>query len=146
VKHTPQIKQLEQYLYNTRSLQMEYIINRARQALPRVVKAAHPNLKGKVTQNINALANTTGGWYPLVDYVNFKGEGLNREGGYRRQNWGLLQVLENMRQSPPGPRALNAFADSAYQILVRRVRNAPNKNEAKWLPGWRNRTNTYRHL
>lgn len=146
VKNTPQIKQLEQYLYQTRGLQAEFIVNRARNALPRIVKAAHPNFKGKVTQNINTLANTRGGWYPLIDYVNFKGEGLSRTGGYNGQNWGVLQVLENMRPSPPGLIALNAFADSAYQILLRRVRNAPNKGEERWLPGWKNRTNTYRTL
>lgn len=146
VKKTPQIKQLEQYLYNTRGLQAEYIIDRARRALPRIVQASPPQLKGKVIQNINSLANTPGGWYPLIDYVNFKGEGLNRNGGYNGQNWGVLQVLENMRPSRVGLNALNAFADSAYQILLRRVRNAPNKGEERWLPGWKNRTNTYRTL
>ncbi len=146
VKHTPQIKELEQYLYRTRGLQAEHIVNRAKQGLPRIVKAAHPSLKNKVVQNINALANTPGGWYPLIDYINFKGEGLSRNGGYNGQNWGILQVLENMRPSRPGSEALNAFADSAYQILVRRVRNAPNRGEERWLPGWRNRTNTYRTL
>lgn len=147
VKNTRQIKELEQYLYRTRGLQAEFIIERTKRALPRVVKAAHPNVKGRVTNNINALANTRGGWYPLIDYVNFKGEGLGQApASYNGQNWGILQVLENMRPSPPGLVALNAFADSAYQILLRRVRNAPNKGEARWLPGWRNRTNTYRTL
>lgn len=145
VKHTRQIKELEQYLYRTRGLQAEYIVARAKRALPRIVKAASPNVKGKVTYNINTLANTKGGWYPLIDYINFKGEGIGGS-GYKGQNWGILQVLENMRPGRPGPSALNAFADSAYQILLRRVRNAPNKGEERWLPGWRNRTNTYRTL
>ena len=147
VKHTPQIKQLEQYLYRTRGLQAEFIVERAKRALPRLVSKAPAHLKGKVAKNINDLANTPGGWYALIDYVNFKGEGLNRTGGYNGQNWGILQVLENMRPTQPGSTALNAFADSAYQTLVRRVRNAPaGKGEARWLPGWRNRTNTYRSL
>ena len=114
--------------------------------MPRVVKATPQHLKGLVGQNLNAVANTRGGWYALIDYVNFKGEGLSRNGGYKGQNWGLLQVLENMRPSQPGQQALNNFADSATAILQRRVRNSdPRRNEAKWMRGWTVRINTYRH-
>ena len=57
----------------------------------------------------------------------------------------MLQVLETMQPSQPGPSALAAFADAAYAILLRRVRNSPpQNNEARWLPGWRNRIDTYR--
>ena len=147
VKHTPQVQQLISYLYQTRGLQAEHIVERSKFALQRFVKATPPQLKKLVAQNINALANTPGGWYPLIDYVNFKGEGLNRSGGYRGQNWGMLQVLETMRPSQPGPQALNNFADAAYGVLARRVRNSPpQNNEARWLAGWRNRVNTYRRL
>jgi len=147
VKHTRQIKELEQYLYRTRGLQAEFIVERAKRALPRLVSKTPAHLKAKVAKNINDLANTPGGWYALIDYVNFKGEGLSRTGGYNGQNWGILQVLENMRPTQPGSSALNAFADSAYQTLARRVRNSPpSRGEARWLPGWRNRTNTYRTL
>ncbi len=147
VKNTPQIQQLVNYLYQTRGLQAEYIVERSKRALQKFVNAAPPHLKARVAQNINALANTPGGWYPLIDYVNFKGEGLNRNGGYNGQNWGMLQVLETMRPSQPGPQALNAFADAAYQVLLRRVRNSPpQNNEARWLAGWRNRVDTYRRL
>jgi len=147
VKHTQQVQQLIHYLYQTRGLQAEHIVDRSKRALQKFVKATPPNLKKLVAQNINALANTRGGWYPLIDYVNFKGEGMNRHGGYRGQNWGMLQVLEIMRPSQPGPQALNNFADAAYAVLARRVRNSPpQNNEAKWLAGWRNRINTYRQL
>jgi hypothetical protein len=146
VKHTPQVKQLENYLYASRGLQAKYILARAQNAVPRLVNATPPYLRSRVSQNLNALANTRGGWYPIVDYVNFKGEGLNRNGGYRGQNWGLLQVLEEMNPSPPGQRALNEFAEAAYRVLYRRVQNSPpSRNEARWLPGWRNRVNTYRY-
>lgn len=147
VKHTGQVQQLINYLYQTRGLQAEYIVERSKKALQRFVKTTPAHLKQRVGQNINALASTRGGWYPLIDYVNFKGEGLNRTGGYRGQNWGMLQVLELMRPSQPGPQALNSFADAAYAVLERRVRNSPpQNNEARWLAGWRNRINTYRKL
>ena len=52
-----------------------------------------------------------------------------------------------MRPSQPGQQALNSFADAAYAVLERRVRNSPpQNNEARWLAGWRNRINTYRQL
>lgn len=145
-KNSSQVKELQQLLYRTRMLQAAYIVKRTQKALPRLVKTAPPHLRQRVAQNLNAVANTPGGWYVLVDYVNFKGEGLNRSGGYKGQNWGLLQVLEDMRPSKPGKGALNEFANAATRVLVRRVRNAPPaRNEARWLAGWSNRINTYRH-
>ena len=145
-KRSQQVQELQNLLYQTRYLQATYIFERAKRAMPRVVKATPDHLKGLVAQNLNAVANTRGGWYALIDYVNFKGEGLSRNGGYKGQNWGLLQVLENMRPSQPGQQALNNFADSATAILQRRVNNSdPRRNEAKWMHGWTVRINTYRH-
>ncbi len=145
-KNTPQVKQFSQLLYDTRHLQAKYIMDRAMRAMPKLVKTTPPHLRGLVANNLNAVANSHGGRYVLVDYTNFKGEGLSRHGGYKGQNWGLLQVLEEMRPSQPGPQALNEFADASMRVLERRVRNSdPKRNERKWLPGWRNRTNTYRN-
>ncbi len=145
VKNTPQIREFAQLLYDTRHLQAQYIMDRAMRAMPRLVKKTPSHLRSQVANNLNAVANTPGGRYVLIDYVNFKGEGLNRNGGYKGHNWGLLQVLEEMRTSRPGQQALNEFADAAMRVLERRVRNSnPARNERKWLAGWRNRTNTYR--
>ncbi len=144
-KGSRQVTELENLLYRTRHLQAEYIIKRAQRAMPRLVKKTPSRLRSRVSNNLNAVANTPGGWYALVDYVNFKGEGLNRRGGYKGQNWGLLQVLENMQPASPGPMALNNFASSAMAVLQRRVRNSPRRrNEARWLNGWSKRINTYR--
>jgi hypothetical protein len=144
-KNSPQVREFQNLLYKTRYLQASYIFERAKRAMPRLVKATPQHLRAHVAQNLNAVANTRGGWYALIDYVNFKGEGLNRRGGYKGQNWGLLQVLENMRPSQPGQMALNNFADSAIQTLTRRVRNSnPSRGEARWMRGWTIRCNTYR--
>jgi len=127
-------------------LQAKYIMDRAMRAMPRLVKKTPPQLRSHVANNLNAVANSQGGRYVLIDYVNFKGEGLNRHGGYKRQNWGLLQVLEEMQPASVGSPALNEFANAAMRVLERRVRNSdPRRNERKWLSGWRNRTNTYRN-
>jgi hypothetical protein len=145
-KNTPEIRQFSQLLYNTRHLQANYKMDRAMRTMPRLVKKTPQHLRRHVANNLNAVANSHGGRYVLVDYVNFKGEGLNRNGGYKGHNWGLLQVLEEMRPSNVGNQALNEFANAAMRVLERRVRNSkPSRNERKWLPGWRNRTNTYRN-
>jgi hypothetical protein len=114
--------------------------------MPQLVNAAPAASRGRVAQNLNAVANTPGGWYALVDYVNFKGEGLHYYGGYKGQNWGLLQVLDEMTPSQPGQVALHEFANAAKRVLQRRVRNSPPaRNEARWLAGWSNRIDTYRN-
>ncbi|WP_020394812.1 hypothetical protein [Thiolinea disciformis] len=144
-KQTPQMQELTQILYNTRELQTQYIVDRTRRAMPKLVKASNNNMQGHVARNLNAVANTPGGWYALIDYVNFKGEGLGN-GGYKGQNWGLRQVLEEMRPAQPGQAALHEFSDAAMRVLQRRVNNSdPARNEAKWLAGWRNRVETYRN-
>ena len=146
-KYSPQVKQLQRMLYETRYLQAEYIMQRAQRAMPKLVRKSPPHLRSLVANNLNAVANSRSGWYPLIDYVNFKGEGLNRHGGYRGQNWGLLQVLEEMRPAQPGQQALNEFANAAMRVLDRRVRNSnPARNERRWLAGWSNRVATYREV
>ena len=146
-KNTPQVQALQQFLYQTRLLQTQYIVDRTRRAMPKLVDTMPVSLRPHVGNNLNAVANTPGGWYALIDYTNFKGEGLNRNGGYRGQNWGLLQVLEEMRPTQPGQPALHEFANAAMRVLERRVQNSPPaNNEARWLAGWSNRVNTYRRI
>lgn len=147
-KNSPRVRELQDFLYQTRYLQTQFIVDRTRRAVPRLVNAAHDPSRPHVARNLNAVANTPGGWYALIDYTNFKGEGLGggnaRYGGH---NWGLLQVLEEMRPSEPGQQALHEFADAAMRVLEKRVRHAPaGTNESRWLPGWANRVNTYRRL
>ena len=145
-RRTPQIQQLTQLLYDTRALQAKFILQRAERAIPRLVKAAPSSKKQHIIRNVETLMNTTGGRYALIDYINFKGEGLRMNSGYRGKNWGVLQVLINMRPSSQGPRALHEFADAALHVLQRRVKNSPqSSHEARWLPGWSNRVNTYRN-
>ncbi len=145
-RNSPKVRQLKRILYETRDLQAKFILQRAEKAIPRLIKAAPKNRRAHVIRNINALMNTAGGRYALIDYINFKGEGLSMNGGYRGQNWGVLQVLLAMRPAPAGKPALNEFANAAMYILDRRVKNSPkSRNEARWLPGWNNRINTYRN-
>lgn len=146
-KHTAKGRELQNFLDRTRLLQTRFIVDRTRRAAPKLVNAAPHHMRTHVRNNLNAVANTPGGWYALIDYTNFKGEGLGRPKDYNGQNWGLLQVLEEMRPSRPGQQALHEFADAAMRVLERRVRNSPPaRNERRWLAGWSNRVNTYRRL
>jgi hypothetical protein len=50
-----------------------------------------------------------------------------------------------MRGSENGPGAAREFSNSAAAILRRRVQNSPpERHEARWLPGWLNRVQSYR--
>lgn len=124
-------------------LQTEFIILRSRAALPRMMQASrNPQA---VQARYRALAATTQGLYCLVDYVNFKGEGLKPTERYNGQGWGLLQVLEEMKGYPQGRAATAEFSRAAATVMRRRVANSPAaRDEKRWLAGWLNRCNTYR--
>ena len=134
---------MRQWLANHVELQTEFIILRSRAALPGMMQAS--TNPAAVQARYNALAATTQGMYCLVDYVNFKGEGLKSTERYNGQGWGLLQVLEEMHGTPQGRAATAEFARAAAVVMKRRVANAPAaRNEQKWLPGWLNRCATYK--
>jgi len=136
--------ELKYLLMNTKGLQTQFFFDRLYDSIPQIVKHVAPQYRQHIKDNYNALAKTKGGWYPLIDYINFKGKGIKPTERYNNQGWGLLQVLKNMRPVKEGPFALQEFARSAIATLENRVRNSPpEKNEKKWLPGWRNRINSY---
>lgn len=137
----PQLSELRKLLAGTVPLQAGYAARRLDSALPKMLEAAPSDKREKVEANFRRVAAEPLGYYALMDYVNFKGEGIRPSERYSGHGWGLLQVLENME--PAGP-ALPAFVRSADKVLTQRVKNSPPaRNEAKWLPGWRNRLKTY---
>lgn len=143
-RNDPQFRQLQNLLMNTKALQTQFFFDRLHESIPEIVKHVAPQYRQHIVNNYNALAKTKGGWYPLIDYINFKGKGIKATERYNGQGWGLLQVLQNMRAVQAGPMALMEFSKSAREILLRRVQNSdPSKNEARWIPGWTNRTNGY---
>jgi hypothetical protein len=143
-RQTTEMKQLRQYLADTVDLQAEFMVNRLETALPKMLDEATPADRENVRQQFERVASMPQGCYALVDYVNFKGEGVLHTERYRGQGWGLLQVLEGMTQSDSGPDVVDEFSRSARAILTRRVQNAPaERNEARWLSGWIHRVNSY---
>ena len=136
------IEELTNFLYSNKDLQVMFIFKRLEASLEKMLEAS--DNKENVKKQFYRVANSPNGLYPLIDYVNFKGEGTNPKERYTGQGWGLLQVLENMKGTETGKAALTEFSNSAKFVLQRRVNNSdPSKNEKKWLQGWFNRCNTY---
>ncbi len=137
----PRLSELRALLARTVAEQARFAAGRLESALPQMVAAAPPALRESVSARYQRVLTASGGVYALVDYVNFKGEGVKLTERYAGQGWGLLQVLEAMRD---GSTPLRAFSDAADQVLTQRVRNSPpERGESRWLAGWRSRVRTY---
>ena len=136
------MKQLRQFLADTVDFQTEFLIARLQSSLPKMLAEAAPANRPNIERQFERVARTPQGCYALVDYVNFKGEGVLHTERYQGQGWGLLQVLEEM---PANERdALKEFSRAAVVVLKRRVANSPpERKEARWLPGWLNRVRSY---
>lgn len=144
-KNSERMTELRKFLANTIEVQTAFIVARLQSALPKMEKAAAtPDAQAKIRRNFFAVAESPQGVYALIDYVNFKGEGVNPNERYKGQGWGLAQVLLEMKGEPKGAAAAVEFGKSAKRVLTRRVENAPaERNESRWLKGWGNRCDTY---
>lgn len=138
------LQQLRDFLYDTRELQAGFIIERMQASLPRLLREAeNPE---EIQSLFYEIANSEPplGMYALIDYVNFKGEGVSPSERYQGEGWGLLQVLETLQQTRNDGALMPQFAEAARTVLARRVANAPaERGEQRWLDGWNKRTRTY---
>lgn len=156
---SPGMTELREFLAGTQGVQAEFIFRRATASLAAIVSAAPDAEQDVVRKRIQALSQMPGGVYAIMDYVNFKGEGLAPAEQYKGQGWGLLQVLLAMNYEPEstrdgktdtGPDApanliLADFRRAAGAVLTRRANNAENPIEReRWLPGWLKRIETYK--
>ncbi len=140
------MRALRKFLAETVGLQAEFLVRRLQAALPKMLSAAPADERAKISRQFERVAGSAAGAYALVDYVNFKGEGVLETERYRGQGWGLLQVLEGMEGSASGPAAAKEFSRSAGAVLTRRVRNSPpERKESRWLAGWLQRVASYTH-
>jgi hypothetical protein len=143
-KDSAEMRELRQFLAHTVDLQAQFLVARLQESLAKMLNEAAPGERANVERQFARVAGTSHGCYALVDYVNFKGEGVLNTERYRGEGWGLLQVLEGMHGSENGAAAAREFSNSAAAILRRRVQNSPSeRHEARWLSGWLNRVHTY---
>jgi hypothetical protein len=142
--NSPRMRELRGWLAQQVPLQTDFILQRSRQALPRMLAAAPPADRSRIAANYRKVATTPHGAYALIDYVNFKGEGVNPSERYQGRGWGLLQVLAEMREAPSGAAAATEFSAAAKRVLSRRISlSPPERGEKRWEAGWHNRCNTY---
>lgn len=139
--HGPRLTELRALLASTIAQQSQFLANRLDKALPKILATAPANRRAIIEKNYQTLASSASGRFALIDYVNFKGEGIQPTERYHDLGWGLLQVLDAM---PQGGNA-GDFGRTAAAILARRVQNAPpERHEERWLPGWTKRVESYR--
>ncbi|MEM9445104.1 MAG: hypothetical protein AAGA18_07100 [Verrucomicrobiota bacterium] len=144
-KDGSEMTQLRLFLKETIPVQARYTARRSEQALGKITKGLSPQRTRRVRDQFYRVAGHPHGIYALVDYVNFKGEGIRESERYAGKGWGLLQVLEEMKGEEEGLAALDAFADAAIFVLNRRIQNSdPKRGEKRWKLGWENRCNSYR--
>ena len=132
---------LRVYLQQTQSQQTAFMLQRMQTSLQRIINSTPSSHQHLVRHNIQRLCQHRNGIYPLIDYVNFKGEGISATETYHGQGWGLRQVLMEM-QADGNP--AQQFGLSAAKVLTQRAENASNPMEKrKWLKGWKIRLQTY---
>jgi hypothetical protein len=140
-----QMNELRNLLIKTISLQADFMALRLQKSLPLILNNFSDKRRPEVEAKFNCLLQDPTGLYAVLDYLNFKGEGLLSTERYRGQGWGLVQVFEQMKFPAGGDRSVDNFAEAARIVLERRVANSPpERNEQRWLKGWLNRVSSYR--
>jgi hypothetical protein len=141
---SPQMNELRNLLAHTVDLQAQFLVDRLQHALPMMLDETAPTNRTIVQEQFARVASSPQGCYALVDYVNFKGEGVLHTERYQGEGWGVLQVLEQMHDTSDGAAAVAEFSKAAATVLKRRVKNSPpERKESRWLPGWLTRVNSY---
>ena len=148
--NSPQMTQLRKFLLDTVAEQTQFLVMRAQSAIDKILDSTpESNEREHIITQLTRIVQASKDLYPLIDYVNFKGEGtdpaetaLDKETG-ERQGWGLKQVLLKMNGTANEPMAVLAeFADAAQFVLLQRIRNIPANRI--WEVGWLCRVETYR--
>lgn len=143
------LNELRQFLVDSIPQQTQYLLARAGVATPGMLDTL-PAQKDKrhVLTQLNRVVRSSPDLYPVIDYVNFKGEGISEKETVfdppsgRRQGWGFKYLLLEMKGTEEGAAALEEFSRAAKYVLDRRIRNHPQSQ--RWRLGWHKRCDTYR--
>lgn len=147
--NAPQLVELRRFLQATIPQQAQYLLQRAQDAVPRMLASLNdPAERQHVLTQLNRVVASSPDLYPLIDYVNFKGEGVSAKETMfdpptgRNQGWGTKWLLLEMKGTAEGPPALAEFSRAAKAVLDRRIRNHPSSQ--RWQAGWHKRCDTYK--
>lgn len=141
-QHSPRMRELRAHLAHTIANQSKFMMYRLDRSITHMLRATSNHDRRYIEQTLSALTAKPIGLYILVDYVNFKGLGLQSY-LHHRNGWGLLPVIMNMRRAPRRLTTRQAFVWSADKLLTKRAYLSKNKIERQWLIGWRSRLKTY---
>ncbi|MGL5949061.1 MAG: hypothetical protein ACRCYV_08515 [Aeromonas sp.] len=152
-KNSPEVLELLAFLDSTRAVQAEAVYARLEGVLGRLIAAsAKPE---QVKTQFNRVVQDKNGAYALIDYINFKGEGVKASERFNGKGWGLLQVLENMHGTAQDATVMREFAGSVIVVLAQRSLNAAQDSrfqadphakqrvETGYMPGFSRRALTY---
>ena len=149
-KHnTPKMRELTDFMDKTKDLQARFMLHRLNMSFPKILAYAKARGQGDIVEkNYNRLLYKKSGQidpqgaYILIDYINFKGDGINKGERYQGKGWGLYQVLTRMDTKDPNP--YRAFAKSGKWVLDRLTKICPPKRNLKrFRKGWFNRMDSY---
>ncbi len=136
--------ELLELLCSTIDLQAQFMVDRFHAKILEILDVVPVEQRKKVARHIAMLEQTPLGTYALIDYLNFKGSGLNRLADGTPQYWGLLQVLMDIPENVNKETILKAFTISAAKVLTRRVQESgPEYKLIKFFHGWMKRISTY---
>ena len=148
--NSPEMRELRQFLLATMAEQTQFMVARAQGAMDKILKNTPDSAdRAHIVTQFSRVVRASEDLYPLIDYINFKGEGTNpketapdKQTG-TPQGWGLKQVLLRMSGTSGDPKIVLAeYADAVQQVLQQRVRNLPSNRI--WEAGWLRRVDTYR--
>ena len=118
-QQSPRMKELRQFLANTVSVQTGFIVRRLELSLPEMQKATPAAAdKERLRSNFYLMAGSRNGLYALIDYVNFKGEGIKPRRNIRARAGDCVMssskcALSPMRERPPPSSARRPSASSS---------------------------------
>lgn len=147
----PVVKDLNRFLLDpdVMELQGQFAVQRATSSIGAILAAnsldPNPRVRtGELCSRFKNLLKTPQGLQAIVDYVNWKGEGIHysEQTDTKHIRWGLKQVLENIGTVDPKNAHLQ-FADAASRALAER--SSDDSRIKKSMPGLQSRIeSTYR--
>lgn len=140
-QNSPLMLELRHFLSETIALQAEFIADQFMKIEAKMVNKIPVKERSQFKRNLQALSSNVSGLYALIDYLNFKGSGLN---SHLEHGSGLTQVIYGMKYAPQTLSVFEAYVWSAQRALARRVLNTNQTlGSERWLHGWYKRLDTY---
>ena len=138
------MKSLRDFLLATRDLQTQFIVERVRKTLPDILSAVSDEERPLIEAKLGRVLGVPYGPLAVIDYINFKGEGVLETERSQGEGWGLLQVLRAMGETKEEDEILPEFVRAAKAVLDRRVEiSPPGSKETDRIGGWKFRVQRY---